>query len=152
MGPLDRLRVLEIGDRGDVNGKLLADVGAEVIRIEPPNGAATRRMGPFLVARGATTSSQHFALFSTSNCCLSIHEAVSATTEGAFPNWEYFRALVQRQTGRHALSNPPSAPWQYRCSDGAYINLMGGGIPRTVRIWRDLLAWMDETDAAEDLH
>ena len=45
-----------------------------------------------------------------------------------------------------------TAPWQYQCADGEYILLMGGGIPRDQRILDALLAWMDEHDAAEDLH
>jgi len=37
-------RVLELADEtGAYCGKLLADLGAEVIRIEPPGGDATRR-------------------------------------------------------------------------------------------------------------
>ena len=39
MGPLEGLRVVEIGDLGEVAGKLLADAGADVIRVEPPGGA-----------------------------------------------------------------------------------------------------------------
>jgi crotonobetainyl-CoA:carnitine CoA-transferase CaiB-like acyl-CoA transferase len=45
---LDDLRVLELGgQRGEFCGKLLAGNGADVIRIEPPGGAATRQIGPF---------------------------------------------------------------------------------------------------------
>lgn len=280
MGPLSGLRVLEIGDRGEIAGKLLADAGADLIRVEPPEGARSRRIGPFAHDRPGPSASLRFAYYNTSKrsvtlnleredgralwrdlvtpahivvdssgagvlerigsgfaafaaqshliwCSLtpfglsgpwrdwasndlidlalggpmassgyddhtlppirsggdhslwiggeyavvgilaalihceqtgvgqfidvSIHEAVSATTEGAFPNWEYFRQIVQRQTGRHA-STAHTSPWQYRCRDGGYVNLMGGGIPRTERSWRDLLAWMDEEQAAEDLH
>lgn len=47
-GALDDLRVLELGGiRGEFCGKLLAGHGADVIRIEPPDGDATRRIGPF---------------------------------------------------------------------------------------------------------
>ena len=47
-GPLETLRVLEIGDRGEIAGKLLADAGADVIRIEPPGGGRSRHVGPFV--------------------------------------------------------------------------------------------------------
>jgi len=41
-------RVLEIADESGVYcGKLLADMGADVIKIEPPGGDATRRIPPF---------------------------------------------------------------------------------------------------------
>src|SRR5437667_413058 len=48
-GMLDGLRVIEIADeRAEYTGLLLAGLGAEVIKIEPPEGNATRRIGPFL--------------------------------------------------------------------------------------------------------
>ena len=48
-GPLAGLRVLELADeKGQFCGKLLGDLGADVIKIEPPGGEATRRVGPFL--------------------------------------------------------------------------------------------------------
>ncbi len=281
-GPLDGLRVLEVGDLAEVAGKLLADACADVIRVEPPGGAASRHTGPYVADRPDVNGSLRYAAANTSKravtldltepaaadvwaalvarstvvldgagpgvleglgmgaerfraehpdlvwCSItpfgltgpwrdwaatdlvhlalggpmmstgyddhelppirpdgghslaisneyavtavlaalwlqgatdgggqfidvSIHEAVSATTEGAFPNWEFLGNVVQRQTGRHAAA-AHSAPWQHRCADGGYILLMGGGIPRDERIFRGLLAWMDEHDAAQDLH
>jgi crotonobetainyl-CoA:carnitine CoA-transferase CaiB-like acyl-CoA transferase len=48
-GMLAGLRVIEIADeRAEYAGLLLAGMGAEVIKIEPPQGNATRRIGPFL--------------------------------------------------------------------------------------------------------
>src|SRR5580693_171321 len=48
-GMLDGVRVIEIADeRAEYVGLLLAGLGAEVIKIEPPEGNATRRIGPFL--------------------------------------------------------------------------------------------------------
>jgi crotonobetainyl-CoA:carnitine CoA-transferase CaiB-like acyl-CoA transferase len=48
-GPLARLRVLELADvKGQFCGKLMADLGADVIKIEPPGGEAARGVGPFL--------------------------------------------------------------------------------------------------------
>jgi benzylsuccinate CoA-transferase BbsE subunit len=45
----DDIRVLEItGLIGQQCGKLLADMGADVIRIEPPGGSEARHDGPFL--------------------------------------------------------------------------------------------------------
>ncbi|HEY7060191.1 MAG TPA: CoA transferase [Chloroflexota bacterium] len=46
---LEGLRVLDLTDlAGMYCGKLLADLGADVILIEPPSGAQARRMGPYL--------------------------------------------------------------------------------------------------------
>ncbi|MEA2499431.1 MAG: hypothetical protein QOH26_1836, partial [Actinomycetota bacterium] len=46
---LSGVRVLELADElGEYCGKVLAGLGAEVIKIEPPDGERTRRIGPFL--------------------------------------------------------------------------------------------------------
>ena len=46
---LSGLRVLEVADgiSGSYCGRLLADVGADVIKVEPPDGGSLRREGPF---------------------------------------------------------------------------------------------------------
>ena len=45
--PLDGVRVVEMADgAGEVCGRILADLGADVIRVEPPGGAASRRSEP----------------------------------------------------------------------------------------------------------
>src|SRR3954454_20427810 len=49
MGPLDGVRVVEIShERGAWAGKLLGDLGAEVVVVEPPGGSVQRTYGPFL--------------------------------------------------------------------------------------------------------
>ena len=197
-GPLEGLRVIEIGDQAELAGKLLADAGADVIRVEPREGVRSRHVGPYVggpwrdwastdlvqLALGGPMMStgyddhelppirsdgEHSIAMSNEYAVtavlaalwlrdegggtpgqlvdVSIHEAVSATTEGAFPNWEFLGNHVIRQTGRHAAAQR-NAPWQYRCTDGDYILLMGGGVPREQRIFDELLEWMDEYDAA----
>jgi crotonobetainyl-CoA:carnitine CoA-transferase CaiB-like acyl-CoA transferase len=48
-GPLAGLRVLELADeKGQFCGKLFADLGADVIKIEPPGGERNRAVGPFV--------------------------------------------------------------------------------------------------------
>ncbi len=45
--PLDGLRVVELGDaRGELCARMLCDLGADVIRVEPPEGADSRREAP----------------------------------------------------------------------------------------------------------
>lgn len=47
-GPLADVRALDLsGPIGVYCGKLLADLGADVVRIEPPEGDPMRRIGPF---------------------------------------------------------------------------------------------------------
>ena len=46
--PLAGLRVIDMADeKGETCGRFLADLGADVIRVEPPGGAASRRLPPF---------------------------------------------------------------------------------------------------------
>ena len=277
-GPMAGVNVVEIGDLGEVAGKLLADAGADVIRVEPPSGARSRGLGPFVGDKPDPNASLHFAYLNSNKrgvtldlsapgsaaawrrlieradvvidaagpgvldahgagyesardlerlvwCAItpfgltgpwrdrptndlvsialggvammngyddhelppvrpdgehslamggeyasmgiiaallqrartgrgqlldvSIHEAVAGTTEGAFFNWEYNRTLAQRKTGRHA-GTPEE--WQLEVGAGDYVVVFGGGIPRSRNSLRDMLAWMDEHDAAGDLH
>lgn len=47
-GLLSPYRALDLtGELGTLAGKILADLGAEVIAVEPPGGSPARRMGPF---------------------------------------------------------------------------------------------------------
>jgi crotonobetainyl-CoA:carnitine CoA-transferase CaiB-like acyl-CoA transferase len=47
-GMLSSYRVLDLTDeRGLLCGKILADLGADVLQIEPPGGNTARRLGPF---------------------------------------------------------------------------------------------------------
>ncbi len=61
-GALDGLVIVETAERpcGEYCGKLLADFGAEVIKIERPGGAPTRRMNPIVVGTSAV-----FGFFNT---------------------------------------------------------------------------------------
>jgi len=48
-GPLNGLRVLELANEtGQYCGKLLGDLGADVVKIEPLGGEFCRHIGPFL--------------------------------------------------------------------------------------------------------
>lgn len=48
-GPLDSTHVLDLTDEiGFLCGKILGDLGAEVIKVEPPGGASSRRHGPYV--------------------------------------------------------------------------------------------------------
>jgi benzylsuccinate CoA-transferase BbsE subunit len=45
---LSRYRVLDLTDgKGFLYGKLLGDLGADVIKVEKPGGDPARRIGPF---------------------------------------------------------------------------------------------------------
>ncbi len=47
-GPLNGVRVLDFAtERAELAGRILADLGADVLKVEPPGGARARRLGPF---------------------------------------------------------------------------------------------------------
>ncbi len=47
-GSLDPYRVIDFtNERGLLAGRMLADLGADVIQVEPPDGSSARRVGPF---------------------------------------------------------------------------------------------------------
>src|SRR5258705_10429929 len=47
-GPLTGIRIIELADeQAEDCGLALAGLGAEVIKVEPPGGSPTRRIGPF---------------------------------------------------------------------------------------------------------
>ena len=61
--PLDGIRVIEAcGPIGHYAGRLLADLGADVIKVEPPEGDPARRHPPFLDGVPATEASLPFIL------------------------------------------------------------------------------------------
>ena len=66
-GALADLKVLDLaGPIGVFCGKLLADFGADVVRIEPPGGDPMRRLGPFYEDDPAPEKSLYWWHFNTS--------------------------------------------------------------------------------------
>ena len=61
-GPLDGIRVIELARilAGPWAGQTLADLGAEVIKIEAPQGDDTRRWGPPFIEREGDRSASYF--------------------------------------------------------------------------------------------
>ena len=66
-GPLAGLRVLELtNEHAQFCGKLMADMGADVIKIEPPGGQETRNIGPFLDDEAHPERSLYYWHYNTS--------------------------------------------------------------------------------------
>jgi benzylsuccinate CoA-transferase BbsE subunit len=64
---LSDIRVLDLsGEMGLYCGKLLADMGADVIKIEPPGGDPARRVGPFYHDEPDATKSLSYFYLNTS--------------------------------------------------------------------------------------
>ncbi len=71
--PLDGVRVLDLADqRAALAGRLLADLGAEVILVEPPGGQAIRRQAPFLDDQPSLERSYQHLYFNANKRSLSL--------------------------------------------------------------------------------
>ena len=76
---LGHLRVLELGGpMGQHCGKLLADMGADVVKIEPPGGDPARRTGPFARDVEDPEGSLYFLYFNTNKRSLVLDLASAA--------------------------------------------------------------------------
>ena len=53
------------GELGVYCGKLLADAGADVIKVEPPGGDSMRRTGPFIDGVDSPENSLHWRHYNT---------------------------------------------------------------------------------------
>ena len=64
---LDTYLVLDLTDhRGQMCGKILADLGADVIKVEPPGGDPARKIGPFIDDDPDPEKSIYWAAYNTS--------------------------------------------------------------------------------------
>ena len=80
---LGDVRVLDLaGEIGAYCTKLLADLGADVIKIEPPEGDAARSVGPFYHDEAGPGRSLYFANLNTSKrgITLDLDEDAGRTT------------------------------------------------------------------------
>ncbi|MGV8057992.1 MAG: CaiB/BaiF CoA transferase family protein [Smithellaceae bacterium] len=67
-------RILEIADeQGEYGGKRLADLGADVIKIEPPQGNKTRLRGPFFHDEIGLEKSLNFLHFNTNKRSITLN-------------------------------------------------------------------------------
>ena len=79
---------------------------------------------------------------------VSMHEANAVSGELANPYWFYPKAIVKRQTNRHAQPVPTQSA-TFRCADGVYVYF--ALILSEPRAWRTLVDWMVDHDLAADL-
>jgi benzylsuccinate CoA-transferase BbsE subunit len=89
VGALTGYRVLDLCDeKGILCTKIMADLGAEVITIEPPAGHATRYRGPFYEDRADPEKSLFFGYFHTNKYSITLN---LETPDGQ----EIFKELVK---------------------------------------------------------
>ena len=77
--PLSGVRVIDLTDeRGIYGAKLLADLGANVVRPEPPEGDPLRQRGPLLVSDQAAQTSLWHAFFASNRRFFNIDPQTTA--------------------------------------------------------------------------
>jgi crotonobetainyl-CoA:carnitine CoA-transferase CaiB-like acyl-CoA transferase len=73
-GPFSGMRVLELADKkGQWSGKLMGDLGADVIKIEPPEGESARNIGPFYQDIPDKEKSLYFWHYNTSKRSITLN-------------------------------------------------------------------------------
>ena len=65
-------------DRGELASMVLGDLGADVIKVEPPMGSPSRRMGPFLEDAPEPEASLHFYAFNRNKRGITLDLATQA--------------------------------------------------------------------------
>lgn len=97
-GPLAGLRVVELCDElGQYAGKLLADMGADAVKIEPPEGSVARRVGPFAGDRPGPNRSLNFWYHNTNK------RSAALDLAGSEADRERARALIARAEDRKSV-------------------------------------------------
>ncbi len=148
-GPLAGVRVLELADeKGQFCGKLMADLGADVIKIEPPGGDTARSVGPFLEDRPGRERSLSFWHYNTSKRGITLNiesgegqrlfRRLASTADVVLETFppDYldslglgYRHLAQLNAGIVMCSLTPfgqTGPWRhYRSSD--LLHMAAGG-------------------------
>src|SRR6185312_15577053 len=79
-GALAPLRVLELGEleAGAYCGKLFADLGAEVIKVERPGGDPARRVAPTVATSSGSRESAYFAWLNTNKQSVAVEPSDEA--------------------------------------------------------------------------
>ncbi|MFQ5830117.1 MAG: CaiB/BaiF CoA transferase family protein [Candidatus Methylomirabilia bacterium] len=81
-GPLAPYRVLDLTDHhGSLCGKILADLGADVVKVEPPGGNPARRVGPFAEDLQDADKSLHWWAYAA-NCRSLLLDLTTAAGRG----------------------------------------------------------------------
>lgn len=149
-GPLGGLTVVELGDgtAGPYAAKLLGDYGAEVVKIETPDGDSTRRRGPFPDGRSDPEASGLFLYLNVNKYGITLdldQEAGRAVLDRLLARADVFLTNLSAERLRAAGVAPaalrarhprlivttispfgPDGPWAERRGDELVTYAMGG--------------------------
>ncbi len=149
---LQAVRVLDLTDeRGIYGGKLLADMGADVVRPEPLTGDPLRQRGPHLHGRAAGTASLWHAFFASNRNFAPLDPDTSdgkaeltrlveradvvLACDGAFGVAEAGLAEAERRRPElvvvEASSFGPEGPWHRYLAPDLVAGALGGAVATT---------------------
>lgn len=159
---LDGIRVLDLTNRSAaLAGRVLADLGAEVIMVEPPGGSSIRRLAPFLDDEPGPEHSLAHQYFNANKASVvldptreanrSVFTSLVATADvlidSAPPGWFESRGLSHQELRRHnpdliQVSVTPfglDSPWAHRKANDLVAGAAGGlvwlcGEPRSIPV------------------
>ena len=86
-------------DKGELAGMMLGDLGADVIKVEPPQGSSSRRLGPFLEDAPETERSLQYFAFNRNKRGVTLDLSAEAGRRALFALAEKADFLIE--------SNPP---------------------------------------------
>src|SRR2546428_13815900 len=72
--PLAGLTVVELAEDpgGEFTGQLLAEMGARVIKLEPPSGSPSRHIGPFAKGQASADTSLNFWYYNANKLSVTV--------------------------------------------------------------------------------
>ena len=150
--PLSGLRVIDLTDeRGIYGAKLLADLGADVVRPEPPEGDPLRQRGPLLAADKTAQTSLWHAFFASNRRFFSLdlnaeegqkqldqllqHADIVLTCDGAFAVEEANLADHLEQRAELIVIDVSSfgtaGPWKNYIAPDLVAGALGGAAATT---------------------
>ena len=151
-GALHGVRIVDLTDERAIYGaKLLADLGADVVRPEPPEGDPLRKRGPHLEGASEAESSLWHTFFASNRRCFAVDPSDAAgramlgnlvdradivlTTTGSFGVAE--ADLIEARKRRPRLvvietsSFGPAGPWRDYLAPDLVAGALGGSVATT---------------------
>jgi len=165
-GALDGISVVEFGEgvSAAYAAKLLGDHGANVVKVERPQGDPTRRRGPFPGANADLDASGLFAYLNTNKLgvCLDVETAAGAATmDRLVARADIFVTDVSAEVLRTVECDPAALRRRHPRLIVVTLSPFGAGGPWSDRVGDELTAYAASgfaygtpgiPDAAEDLY
>ena len=138
-GPLGSVRILDLSDRlGAYCGKVLADLGAEVIKVEPPDGDPSRFSLPFRVGQSGPEASLDFAYFHHNKRGITLDWSVEESLPLLGELGQTANVIIASPSLRHRLAgfDPDTCRLSWANDDTIICYITPFGLSGPYRDWR----------------